>query len=174
MQVSFGPYYTFFMIYMEQLGWSSTLSGALISLGVVAEIILFLFSGQLLKRYAIKSLLIFAMLLTVLRWSLLAWLAESLPVLLFIQVLHAASFALAHAASMAYLNQQVQLSFKGRAQALYASLGFGLGGAIGAFFAGIFWQEGQGATLTLMLSAGFALIGAAVLLRLSVKDSAYR
>jgi len=164
LQVSFGPYYTFFIIYMEDLGWSTQLAGVLISLGVIAEIILFMVSAKLLSRFSLRSLMLSAMLLTSVRWLALAWYASILPVLLISQLLHAASFALAHAAAMAFLNQQFTEQYKGRAQAIYASLGFGLGGAIGTLIAGYYWE--QSPSLSYIIASLMAFLAAVLLLKL--------
>lgn len=164
LQVSFGPYYTFFLIYMEDLGWSTHMAGALISLGVLAEIILFMYSARLLARFSIKSLLICAMLLTTLRWLALGYFPTLLPLLLMAQLLHAASFALAHAASMAFLHHYFEVQYKGRAQAVYASFGFGFGGALGAFLAGLYWQ--QSPSITYALAAGAALLAGILVMKL--------
>ena len=90
-QASHGPYYTFFSIYAEDNGYSRTLIGQLWSLGVIAEVAVFFYVHRWLPKIGAKNLLVIAMLLTVLRWWLIAFYVEYLPVLLFAQLLHAAS-----------------------------------------------------------------------------------
>ena len=76
----------------------------------------------------------------------------------FAQVLHAASFGLYHTASIQYLQQQFTASQQNRAQAIYIAGVYGIGGALGAYLAGIYWQNGTGATLTFELAAYCALL----------------
>ncbi|TCI03051.1 MFS transporter [Corallincola luteus] len=153
LQISHGPYYGFFVLYMEGLGHSAAFAGWLISLGVVAEIVLFMVSGQLLKRWGVKWLLSIAMALTALRWLLLGLLPESLAVLLFSQTLHAASFGLTHAASIQFIHGYFTERQQGRGQAMYNSVGFGIGGALGAWIAGVTWQQGAGAMTSYLIAA---------------------
>ena len=85
---------------------------------------------------------------------MVAYFAEQLTLLLVSQLLHAASFGSFHAASIAL----VQRFFSGRTaaqgQAVYSSLGFGVGGALGAWGSGLLWVE-IGAQRSYLL-AGFA------------------
>lgn len=48
MQLAHGPYYTFFSIHLETLGYSRSFIGLMWALGVVAEILLFLVMARLL------------------------------------------------------------------------------------------------------------------------------
>src|SRR5690606_12043620 len=51
MQLSHGPYYTFLTLHLEALGYGRGLIGAMWALGVIAEILLFLIMGRLLRRF---------------------------------------------------------------------------------------------------------------------------
>ena len=93
-QASHGPYYTFFSIYAEDNGYSRSLIGQLWSLGVLAEVVVFYYMYRWLPRFGAKFLLVAAMLLTVIRWWLIAYYVEYLSILLFAQLLHAASYGL--------------------------------------------------------------------------------
>src|SRR5690606_14239204 len=92
MQLSHGPYYTFLSVHLERLGYERGVIGLLWALGVVAEIVLFLFMARILSRFSLRRVLAASFLLAALRWLLLGSLAEYLPVLLFAQLLHAATF----------------------------------------------------------------------------------
>ncbi|GAA5219111.1 MFS transporter [Corallincola platygyrae] len=164
LQISHGPYYGFFVLYMEQFGYSNAIAGWLITLGVVAEIGVFMVSGRLLERMGIKAVLAGALLLTAGRWALLAWFAHWLPTLLLAQVLHAASFGLTHAASIQFIHGYFSEKQQGRGQAMYNSIGFGVGGAIGAWIAGLTWQQGQGATTSFAIATIAALLAWALIM----------
>src|SRR5690554_1298186 len=85
MQVSHGPYYSFLSIYLGELGYSRTLTGWLWSLGVLAEIALFMLMPMVLKRYSVRQVLLASLLLAALRWLLLGTLAHEIFLLLLIQ-----------------------------------------------------------------------------------------
>lgn len=140
-QASHGPYYTFFSIYLEDHGYSRTLIGVLWTVGVVAEIMVFLLMHRLLPRYGARHLLLSALLITVLRWLIIASQPQYLPVLLVAQLMHAASFGILHASAIHMIHRLFPGRLQGRGQALYSSLSFGLGGAIGSLLSGYVWTE---------------------------------
>ncbi|MCC2616746.1 MFS transporter [Aestuariibacter halophilus] len=153
LQMSFGPFYGFFSLYLRDLGYDGETTGYLLALGVVAEIVVFVFAGRLIAKGGIKACMAISVLLTALRWSMLAWYADIAVVLIISQLLHAFSFGLTHAASVAFIRHYFPRHFQSRGQALYVSLGFGAGGALGNYLAGVFWQQGSGATLAFTLAA---------------------
>jgi PPP family 3-phenylpropionic acid transporter len=157
-QASHGPYYTFFSIYLDELGYTRTLIGVLWALGVVAEIIIFLLMHRLLPRYGARNLLLTALLVTVMRWLLIAAQPQHLPVLLIAQVMHAASFGILHASAIHMVHRLFPGRLQGRGQALYSSLSFGLGGAIGSLLSGYVWTE-LGASWIYYMAAIMAGIG---------------
>jgi MFS transporter, PPP family, 3-phenylpropionic acid transporter len=167
LQASHGPYYTFYSLYMESLDYSRLSIGLLWSLGVLAEVVLFMFMPRLLRVRAAAFWLAVAFALTCLRWVLMAWFSDVLILVILTQCLHAASFGLFHASSI-HLIQEFFPDHKGRGQALYASVSFGTGGALGSFFAGSLW-ESVSPHMTFMMAAVTAFIGLLVALRVQKK-----
>ncbi|MDQ7015220.1 MAG: MFS transporter [Gammaproteobacteria bacterium] len=161
LQASHGPYYVFYSIYLEQASYSKTVIGLLWALGVVAEIGVFLWASQLLRRFHLGKLLALSLFLTALRWLLIAYFVEVQVVLLFAQLLHAASFGLYHLVAISFIHRFFVGRHQGRGQAIYASVSFGAGGAVGSYFAGQFWQP-WGAELTFLVAGGVALLAALV------------
>ncbi|MFO7593548.1 MAG: MFS transporter [Pseudomonadota bacterium] len=145
-QASHGPYYTFYTIYMEEFGYSRGVIGQFWALGVIAEVVIFLMMSQLVRRFGLSSLMLWASLLTALRWVLIGALPESLPVMLFAQLLHAASFGVFHATAIALFHKFFVGRHQGKGQALYSSLSFGAGGAFGALYSGMAWDFSAGLT----------------------------
>ena len=141
MQASHGPYYTFYTIYMEEYGYSRGFIGQLWSLGVVAEIAIFLAMHRLVPRFGLRRLWLIALALTTLRWTLIGIAPLYLPVMLFAQILHAFSFGVFHVVAIALVHIHFTGHHQGRGQALYASLSFGAGGAVGALCSGIAWDH---------------------------------
>lgn len=156
-QLSHGPYYTFYTIYLEQHGYSRSLIGQLWALGVVAEIILFLFIHRWLPRFGLRNVLLISLLLSTARWLIIGFFPDSLSLLLFAQALHAASFGSFHAAAMTWVHHYFTGKNQGRGQAIYSSVGFGAGGAIGSLFSGYLWLT-PGPTMTFSIAALVTLI----------------
>lgn len=150
--LSHGPYYTFYTIYLEQHQYSKTLIGQLWALGVVAEVFIFLLMHRWLPRYGMRLVLIISLILTTLRWILIGLFPESLSILLFAQLLHAASFGTFHAAAIAWVHHHFTGKNQARGQALYSSVGFGAGGVLGSLLSGYFWVT-PGPTATFLMAA---------------------
>ncbi len=159
--ISHGAYYTFFSIYLEENGYSRSMTGWMWAIGVIAEVALFLVMHRLLYRYQASWLFAVALLLTAIRWILLAFWVENLPILIFSQLLHAASFGLFHAASIYLIHDLFPGRLQMRGQALYAGISFGLGGSLGSLLSGYTWGS-LGSTGTFLLSSALAFIGAMI------------
>ncbi|MDR2877118.1 MAG: MFS transporter [Chromatiales bacterium] len=152
MQLSHGPYYSFFSIHLDNHGYPRWLVGQLWALGVVAEIVAFLVMRRLYQRFSARDLLLASLALTSLRWVLIALFTTRLSVIVFAQLLHAASFGVYHAIVIALIHESFQGRHQGRGQALYSSISFGAGGAIGSLYAGYLWDS-AGATPTFLFAA---------------------
>ena len=98
-----------------------------------------------------------AMLLTSIRWWLIAYYVEYLPILLFAQLLHAASYGLFHAAAIHLIDRYFSGGVQGRGQALFSSIGFGLGGSLGSLMSGYTWNA-IGPSYVYVLASGVALV----------------
>ena len=152
LQLSHGPYYTFYSLYLvESYGYSSTATGLLWALGVMAEVLMFIYMPRLLRHYSLRQLMLWTLLLTAVRWLLIGYGASSLGVLLFAQLLHACSFAVAHAVAIEIVRRQFAGGYQGQGQALYSSTSFGAGGALGALMGGLLWDFSH--SLTFLLAA---------------------
>ncbi|MGH8502664.1 MAG: MFS transporter [Gammaproteobacteria bacterium] len=140
LQASHGPYYAFYSIYMENFGYTHSAIGWLWALGSMAEVGVFMMMSVWLPRFGARRLLLIAIALAALRWTMIATLAESLPAMLIAQSLHAASFGVYHAAAIHMIYERFPGRLQGRGQALYSSLSFGLGGALGSLMSGYVWS----------------------------------
>ncbi len=140
LQASHGPYYTFYTIYMEDHGYSRSLIGQLWALGVVAEVGVFLLMHRWVPRFGLRNLLLVSLGLTALRWVLIGQFPELIAVMVFAQVLHAASFGIYHAVAIQLIHRYFTGRNQGRGQALYSSISFGAGGAVGSFASGLGWE----------------------------------
>jgi PPP family 3-phenylpropionic acid transporter len=157
MVFSHGVYYTFYSIYLEDLGYSRRMIGILWAVGVMAEVIIFLLMYRILPAIGVRKLLLITLLLTALRWLLIGFFPEYLGVLFFAQLFHAFSFGVFHAVSISLVHQFFKGKHQGRGQALYASLSFGAGGAAGSLASGLLWDRMDHAHL-FTLAAAIALL----------------
>ncbi|HEV8078357.1 MAG TPA: MFS transporter [Marinobacter sp.] len=141
LQVAHGSYYTVFSIHLQLHDYGKLAIGLLWSLGVIAEIVLFMVMHRLGARFSVRYIVLAALLLSLLRWLLIAEMVSVLPVLIVAQLLHAASYGALHAVSVQYIQGFFGRHHHGQGQALYSGLTFGAGGALGAWGAG-FLVEG--------------------------------
>ena len=165
MQLTHSPYYGFFSIYMRDAGYGATLVGQLWAFGVIAEVGLFILMPKILAKLGAASLLSFSMLVSALRWGLIAHFPQQLPVVLFAQALHAVTFGVYHAAAIHLIDRWFPGSLRGRGQALYSSVSFGLGGGVGSLLAGRLW-ENLGGSSVFWLASACCLAGAVLTLPL--------
>ena len=139
LQFSHGAYYTFYSIYLQDYGYSTSLIGLVWSIGVVAEIVLFIYMPQILHRVSLFWLLSVSMFLTAFRWWLIGWFPESEWVIFSAQILHAASFGVTHSVAIEFVRRYFSASAQSQGQAFYSAIGFGAGGALGAYISGEIW-----------------------------------
>ncbi len=158
MCLAHGPFYTFFSIYLSDQGYGKALVGSLWSLGVLAEIAVFMLMPQLFRRFSAQRILAFSFACAVVRFVLIGWLIESLLLLIIAQILHAASFGSYHAAALALVNRLFGEGQRSRGQALYISLSYGAGGMAGSVASGLAW-EAVGPAWTFTLASVAALAG---------------
>ncbi|MEE9396850.1 MAG: MFS transporter [Methylococcales bacterium] len=140
-QMAHGPYYVFFSIYLGQHGYSGMATGMLWSLGVFAEVLIFAFMHAILKRFSLKTILLFSMLAGVVRWLLIGFVVDSFAGVIAAQLLHAATFGSAHVASIHLVHRFFKGRHLGKGQALYSSVSFGVGGAVGSLSSGELWSN---------------------------------
>lgn len=159
LQMSFGPYYGFFALYLRELAYPGFAVGIFITISVLAEILIFIYASIFFRYFRLKTLLAISILLTSLRWFMTGSFADVIWVLVLVQCIHALSFGLYHSVSIQFIHQHFNHDQQNRGQAIYIGGVYGLGGAIGAYIAGIVWQGGQGSELAYNLAASAAFIG---------------
>jgi PPP family 3-phenylpropionic acid transporter len=158
MSAAHGPFYVFYSIHLVDHGYDKSAVGVLWSLGVFAEIGVFISMPRLLRAWSPRVILMASFVLGVLRFLLIGWGADYVGLMFLAQVMHGATFGAFHAAAVAALNHWFPPRQQGRVQALYGSVSFGAGGMIGNFASGAAW-ESLGPALTFTLGATFAAAG---------------
>lgn len=170
MAAAHGVYYTFFSIYLVDLGYSKGAVGWLWSIGVVCEIMVFLWMPKLVARAGLRNILLVSFLLATLRFVMIGFGAKWLVVVVLAQTLHAASFGSYHAASVALIHRFFRGRHNAKGQAIYTSVSFGLGGTIGGLWSGWMWEP-TGPALTFSVSSVATLLAFVLLYwRLKLQD----
>jgi PPP family 3-phenylpropionic acid transporter len=120
--------------------------------GVFAEVFLFVFMKRILAKISLRRILLISILLSICRWLIIAFCVESLSLMIFAQLLHAASFGSSHVVAIHLVHKYFGSHHQGKGQALYSSLSFGLGGMIGSLCSGYFWDS-QGPLIVYSMAA---------------------
>jgi len=171
LQLSHGAYYTYFSIYLQTAGFTEWTIGLLWGLGVAAEVVLFVVMHQWFAVNRLTTIMIMALSLTSIRWVLIAFGIEHVLILVLAQLLHAFSFGAMHACAIHFVHEAFPHAQQGKAQALYSSVGFGLGGACGALASGLGVTH-YGYTFTFCISAFVSVL--AVLLTITARNNMNR
>jgi len=151
--------YAFFSLYLVSLGYGKTAVGALWAVSVVVEIVFFWTQGRWFPMLAADRWLQVVAGATALRFALTAGGGAWAPVLVLAQFTHAVTFAAHHAACIALVQRLFPGRLRGRGQALYTTLGYGISGVIGGVgggwlierlgFSSVFWAATACALLSL-------------------------
>ncbi|MBD0787995.1 3-phenylpropionate MFS transporter [Vibrio sp. Y2-5] len=145
-QGSHAAYYSFSSIHWRAAGHSEDIIGYLWSLGVVSEILVFAISKRVFSNWNIRTLFIISALGVIVRWGLTAS-TTTLVALVAIQSLHGVTFALAHIATIKYIQHAPQNKMVAL-QALYNAIPLGAvialmttlsGWGYESWGAGVFW-----------------------------------
>ena len=158
--------YAFFSLYLVSLGYGKGAVGALWAVSVAVEIVFFWSQGRWFHRFTPHGWLKIVAAVTALRFVATAAGGAFAPVLVVAQMSHAVTFAAHHAACIALLNRLFAGRLRGRGQALYTTLGYGLSGVLGGVgggwlishlgFAAVFWA----AALCALAGWGSAVLSA--------------
>ncbi len=171
-QVSFGPYYTFFSIYLTEHHYSATMLGAFWTVGVLAEIAVFFLSSRIFRRWDAGKVMMFALISAALRWWATALWPDSVPVMLLAQLTHALNFGAFFASVMQLLVRFFPGRMNGHGQGVFYGLSSGVGGVVGALTAGQLWH--YGGHVAFLASGCFALLAAVIAWYWLVRSNAHR
>ena len=139
-QLSHTAYNNYNAIYLESMNISAKwLSGVILNVSVIAEIIFFIFSKRLVDKIKPKNLLVFAGVCAVIRWAALATF-HNIYVFTVMQTFHAITFAVAHIAFILMLNRDYNNKEIIDMQNLYTAICFQLSMAIGLYIMGALWD----------------------------------
>lgn len=147
-QGSHAAYYAFATLYWRSAGIADAVIGLLIAESIVVEIALFVWGRRLVERIGPAGLSAIAASAGVLRWLMMAW-TVSAPVLVAVQLLHAATFACQHLSSMLVL-RTLPPARAGLAQTVLSSLGFSAPTGALIWISGLVYARSGGDVFLLM------------------------
>ena len=124
-QASNGYLYSYASLYWLAQGLGTAQIGLLWTVGIAAEIILFMLARQVLARVSPVNLILFSAAMTAVRWAGLAWVVDPFAMAAF-QLLQAFTLAGNNMAIMAFLAARVDDQARTTAIALYTMLSAGL------------------------------------------------
>ncbi len=151
-------FYAYFSLYLEQHGYSKTAIGLVWALGVLAEIVLFRWQRPLFARFGAARLLSASLLVAAVRFAAIGAADGAWPWIVATQLMHAVTFGVHHSASMALLHRWFGEAQQARAQALFVTIAYGLGGTAGGLYASYAWSH-WGAAAAFIGSGVVALAG---------------
>lgn len=152
--------YIYLSLYLDELGYSKTTIGVLWAVSVVAEIGWFYSQGRWLPRLSLSAWLVLTAAVTALRMGITAAGASVLVLALLAQMLHALTFAAHHTACIALLSHHFPGYLRGRGQALYTVVAYGLTGVLGGVVGGHITTHG-GLSSVFWVTLGVALAATA-------------
>lgn len=156
--------YTFFSLYLDSLGYSKTMIGIFWAVSVTVEIGWFFTQSRWLPRFSLTAWLVICAAVMALRMAVTASMASVLWVLVIAQALHALTFAAHHSACIALISHYFPGSLRGRGQALFTVVGYGIPGVLGGLLGGqlsthfglasVFWATSAMALCALVCAVG--------------------
>ncbi len=147
--------YAFLSLYLVSLGYRKSAVGALWAVSIAVEIVFFWTQGRWFGRLRPHAWLQVAGATTMLRFAATAAGGAWWPVLVVAQASHAVTFAAHHSACIALVHRHFPGRLRGRGQALYTTLGYGLSGVIGGVGGGwVIQRLGFGAVFWLAAACG--------------------
>lgn len=139
LQAAHASYYNYGYIYLQEIQAPKYLIGAIINIGVIAEILFFFIADRTFRKFSIGSLLALAALGSTARW-VLVFAFPHVIMFSISQTLHAFSFAMAHYAFMKYLIKYVPHEQVPITQGVYSALALSWSTALFTIFGGYLYE----------------------------------
>jgi PPP family 3-phenylpropionic acid transporter len=165
--------YAFLSLFLVHGGYGRQAVGLLWAVSVAVEILFFRLQGRWFNRLSPHGWLAAAAIVTVARFAAMAVGGAQAGLLVLAQLTHAVTFAAHHAACIALVSRHFPGRLRGRGQALYSALGYGLSGLVGGVGGG--WlvdRHGFGALYAVAALAGLLALGCVVLARRAERHAA--
>ena len=164
-QASHAVLYSFGTLTWRAAGLSDVTISLLWGESVAVEILLMLGSGWLLRRLGVCGMIGFALACGMVRWLGMAF-TTNLIALIFLQALHAGTFAACHLGAMAFVQRALPASGVPLGQSVYYAIGAGATQAVIFQLAGVLYAGfGQRAFLGMFVVSAVGMVAVALLAR---------
>ena len=156
-QLSHTAYNNYNALYLESMNINAKwLSGLILNISVIAEILFFIFSKKIIGKIKPTQLLVFCGIGAIIRWLMLA-IFHNIYVFVVMQTFHTITFAVGHIAFILILNNRFNTEKIIDMQILYTAICYQLSMTIGLYIMGAIWDINS--SLVFYVSAGIALVG---------------
>lgn len=156
-QLSHTAYNNYNALYLESMNINAKwLSGLILNISVIAEILFFIFSKKIIGKIKPTQLLVFCGIGAIIRWLMLA-IFHNIYVFVVMQTFHAITFAVGHIAFILILNNRFNTEKIIDMQILYTAICYQLSMTIGLYIMGAIWDINS--SLVFYVSAVIALVG---------------
>ncbi len=155
--------YVFLPLHLQDIGVADQHIAWYWTIGVLSEIVLIRNSPRLFHRLRPVQVIALTIFLTAAEYALIAVISDPVA-LLPVMLLHGMSFGVWYVYSVVWLGDAVPEADRGRAQGVFQSLGFGVGGTLSAVLSGYLYY-GSGGPALFAAAAALSLVTAALALR---------
>jgi PPP family 3-phenylpropionic acid transporter len=139
LQVGASPIFTFFSVYMNELGASRQLIGLAFGIQGLSELPVYLIAAAIIRHVGLTRTLVLAFLLMAARSLLYSFIAQ--PALAVASQLLHGSFSLFLVASIEYVNRLVPSAWRATGQSLFGAAHMGAGAILGNMLAGFLYDQ---------------------------------
>ncbi len=153
--------YAFYSLYLERAGYSKPVIGVMWAIGVVVEVVFFYYQSRVFSRFGARRLMLFAFVVAVVRFALMGAAPDIVWILVVAQVMHAATFAAHHSASVITMQRWFSGPLQASGQTLYMSVAYGVGCSAGGLVMTLCWDR-IGPQEMFYAASAISALGAAV------------
>ncbi len=157
------PYHLMFGVLVRDAGLSSTVTGAGLALGVLAEVFALVILPQLSRRFSLRALFAVTFAITALRWLLVSR-ATSAAALILLQLFHAFSFGVWWGCAVEAMQHVVPVRLRATGQAIFSAVVFATGNAAGYALTGAAYDRFHSAAPSYAFAAAVELLPLLLLL----------
>jgi len=138
--VGTAPIWSFYGVYLKDIGASRQLMGFAFGLDAAIELPFYFFSNVFVKRFGARRVLTFSILMFAIRLFLYSFISTPL-LAVSVELMHGLTFSLFVVSAVEYVNELVPPAWRATGQSLYAAACFGAGTLAGNTFAGYLYDQ---------------------------------
>ncbi len=163
-QAAHAVFYVFGLLHWRQQGISSVMASTLWMIGVITEIVLFAYSGAVVRAMGAGGLVLAGAVASVVRWCAMAT-DPGLGWLCVLQALHGLTYGATHLGAVHLIASIVPPGQAGTAQAIYSSATSGIAMALATLLAGALYPVYGGGAYIAMAAISLLGLGAGLIMQ---------